>query len=96
MPVGDSRVAPIIDEEREALPIISTPEKTDIIANRLFLFLENEDGNIDALASDFKSAYPDNRYAIVGFDRQVKLLVIQVPENERDLIRNTINEKLLL
>jgi subtilisin family serine protease len=60
----------------------------------LFLFLEDEDGSIDALAADFKKAYPGDKYSIIGFDRDVKSLVIQIPESERDQIRQTINSRI--
>lgn len=56
--------------------------------------MENENDNVDALARDFKQAYPDDKYSIIGYDKEVKLLVIQIPENERDQIRKTINSKI--
>lgn len=58
--------------------------------------MENENDNVDALARDFKQAYPDDKYSIIGYDKEVKLLVIQIPENERDQIRKTIMVKYLI
>lgn len=94
LPDGDWVVAPVMGEGGEEPPIIKRPDAPDIIANRLFLFLEDENGDVDALARDFKKAYPDDKYSIIGFDREVKMLVIQIPEAERDDIRNTINSKI--
>lgn len=94
LPDAGDVVAPVLEEGGAELPIIRQPGAPNTIANRLFLFLENENDDIDALAQDFKKAYPEEKYAIIGYDKEVKLLVIQVPENERDQIRKTINERI--
>ena len=94
LPDDPSIVAPIRNEDGEIPPIEREPGVPPVIANRLFLFLENENDNVDALAADFKKAYPGNQYSIIGFDRDVKSLLIQIPENERDEIRRTINSKI--
>ena len=87
-------VAPVTEEDGEEIPIIRQPGAPNTIANRLFLFMENENDNIEALAQDFKKAYSDDKYSIIGYDKEVKLLVVQIPENERDQIRQTINSKI--
>ena len=87
-------VAPVIGGDGDEIPIIRQPGVPNTIANRLFLFLEDENDNIEALAQDFKEVYPDDRYSIIGYDKEVKLLVVQIPENERDNIRQTINSKI--
>lgn len=94
LPDDASVVAPIRDESGQTPPIVREPGVPPVIANRLFLFLENENDNVDALAADFKKAYPGEQYSIIGFDRDVKSLLIQIPENERDEIRRTINSKI--
>lgn len=94
LPEDASVVAPIRDENGQTPPIERNPGLPPVITNRLFLFLENENDNIDALAADFKKAYPGNQYRIIGYDRDVKSLLIQIPENEKDAIRQTINSKI--
>ncbi len=94
LPDDNGIVAPIYNEDGEDLPIIDQPGTPKTIANRLFLFMENENDDIDALAKDFKKVYPEDGYDIIGFDREVKLLVIQIPESEKDQIRQTINNKI--
>lgn len=94
LPDDTSIVAPIRDENGQTPPIVREPGVPPVISNRLFLFLENENDNVDALAADFKKAYPGDQYSIIGFDRDVKSLLIQIPENERDEIRRTINSKI--
>lgn len=94
LPDASDIVAPVLNEDGEVLPIIRKPGVPNTIANRLFLFMENENDNVDALAQDFKKVYSDDKYSIIGYDKEVKLLVVQIPENERDQIRQTINAKI--
>lgn len=94
LPDGDGIVPPTLGEGGTEIPIIKQPGVPNTIGNRLFLFLEDGNDDIDALAQDFKKSYPDEKYSIIGFDKEVKLLVIQVPENEKDQIRKTINNKI--
>jgi len=94
LPNSDGIVAPVTGEGGEEVPIIERPGVPNIIANRLFLFMEDENDDIEALAQDFKKAYPEDKYSIIGYDKEVKLLVIQIPEAERDQIRQTINDKI--
>jgi len=89
-----SIVAPIRDENGSLPPIDREPGVPPVIANRLFLFLEDANDNVDVFAKDFKKAYPDDKYSIIGFDRDVKSLLIQIPESEREEIRKTINSKI--
>ncbi|MBD5340873.1 MAG: S8 family serine peptidase [Bacteroides sp.] len=94
LPDETSIVAPVRGEDGDLPPIIREPGVPPVIANRLFLFLENDNDNVDALAEDFKKVYPQDKYRIIGFDRDVKSLLIEIPESERDEIRRTINSKL--
>ncbi len=94
LPEQDGIVAPVTEENGEEIPIIREPGVPNIIANRLFLFMENENDNVEALAQDFKKVYSDDKYSIIGYDKEVKLLVVQIPENERDQIRQTMNSKI--
>lgn len=94
LPDEENHVAPILGEDGSEIPIVKQPGVPNTIANRLFLFMENENDNIESLAQDFKKAYPGDQYSIIGYDKEVKLLVIQVPENEREQIRQTINNKI--
>lgn len=94
LPGGGHVVAPVFGEGGSDVPIIEQPGTPNTIANRLFLFLEDENDDIEALAVAFKKVYSDDRYSIIGFDREVKSLIVQVPENERDHIRNTINAQI--
>lgn len=94
LPEDSTIVAPVRDEDGALPPIVRQPGVPAVIGNRLFLFLEDENDSVDALAADFKKAYPGDQYNIIGYDREVKLLLIQIPENERDEIRKTINSRI--
>lgn len=94
LPGDNVIVAPVMGEGGDEPPIVNNPGAPDIIANRLFLFLENENDDVDLLARDFKKAYPGDEYSIIGYDKEVKSLVIQVPANERETIRKTIKDKI--
>ncbi|MGN0028943.1 MAG: S8 family peptidase [Marinilabiliaceae bacterium] len=94
LPVGDAVVAPVTGGDGTPAPVIKRPGAPGIIANRLVLFLEEDDDSVDALAADFKAAYPDEKYAVIAYDRNVNYIVIQIPEDERDHIRSTINGKI--
>jgi len=90
----DGIVAPIVSEDGSQVPIEEQPGAPDIISNRLFLFMEEDNGDIDGLATAFKQAYPEDDCAIIGFDRDVKLLVVQVPEGKRDEMRRELNAQI--
>lgn len=94
LPKVDNIVAPIISKDGEESPIIKQPGAPSIIGNRLFLFMENQGDDIEALAADFKKVYSGDQYSIIGFDREVKLLIVQIPEQERNEIRETLNSKI--
>lgn len=94
LPEDDNITAPITGGDEE-VPIVEQPGAPSIIANRLFLFLENDKDNVDALARDFCKTYSDqNKYKIIGYDREVKMLVVTVPANERDQLRQTMNQRI--
>lgn len=94
LPDDVERVAPVLGGGGEDAPIVERPGVPNTFANRLFLFIEDDNDDVESLAEDFKKAYPGDRYSIIGYDREVKLLVIQVPEQERETVRKTINAKI--
>ena len=80
--------------EFSSVPIEEREGRPDVVSNRLLLFMENENGNIEGLAKDFKNAYPGGDYSVIGINKDVKLLAIQVPEAEKERVRNEINQKI--
>lgn len=89
------RIAPPLRDPDGTMPeIIRNPGVPPTVAGRILLFLEDPGADLDRLASDFKKAYPGNEYRIIGYDKEVKSLTIQVPEGERDQIRNSLQQRL--
>jgi subtilisin family serine protease len=89
-----SVVAPITDETGKVPPVISHPGAPDIIANRLNIYFEDEDVDLNQFAIDFKTVYPSSDYKIIGADDNVKAVQIQIPEEQRDNVRETINSRM--
>ena len=90
----DPIAAPVMGEGGEMPPIEDHEGAPSTIANRLILFMEEANGDLNGLAQDFKRAYPGEAYSIIGCDPNVKMLVIQVPEAERESIRDSICSKI--
>ena len=95
LPKNPAIVAPIRDEDGSVMPIKKEPGMPPIVGDRLVIFLENENANLDAFVKDFRNAYPEeNKYEVIGYDRQVKSITIRIPEAERDEIRETLPSKI--
>lgn len=93
LPEGIVPSPPMHGDDGEALPVITDPNLPPVIANRLLLLLEDDNDNVDALARDFKRAYPGEEYMIIDFDREVKCITVQIPEAERARIREELPGK---
>ncbi len=87
-------VAPIVGDNGELPTIEQGDGVPSIIANRLNIYFENENANLNEWAQDFKKAYPSGEYLIIGWDENVRMIQIQIPEQERNRVREEINDKL--
>lgn len=87
-------IAPIVGDDGEEPPIISNPGTPDIIANRLNIYFENADVNLEQFISDLSEIYTDDQCQVIGFDRNVPMIQILIPENMRDAIRENLNDQL--
>lgn len=94
LPDGGYIAAPIRNADGTMPEIISETGIPSYIPNRLILFLEDDNANLDAFATEFKRVFPGQDYQIIGYDRDVKYLVIQIPESQRDAIRNSLNDRI--
>jgi subtilisin family serine protease len=84
----------IIDDRGNLPPIVQNPGAPDIIANRLNIYFEDNNVDLNQFAQDFKQIYPDSKYKIIGCDARAFWMQIQIPEEERIQIKNEINSKL--
>lgn len=87
-------VAPIVGDDGKEPPIVSNPGAPDIVANRLNIYFENTDVNLEQFISDLSKIYPENECQVIGFDKNVPMIQILIPENMRDAIREGLNAQL--
>lgn len=66
------------------------PGNPSIIGNRLNILMENEDKSILELVKAFKAKYPDDKYKVVYYDDVVKRMQIEIPKEERELLKKEI------
>lgn len=82
-------VLPPIDTSK----LIREPGNPVILGNRLNILMENEEKSILDLARDFKLKYPDDKYKVVYYDDVVKRMQLEVPEEEREQLKQEIPAK---
>lgn len=87
-------VAPVTGEDGQEVPIIDNEGTPDVVANRLNIFFENTNADLNGWAKDFKAAYPGEEYKVIGYDPNVRMIQIQMPENQRDRLRTELPAKL--
>ncbi len=91
---ADNVIAPITGGTGPMPPVSQTPGAPDVIANRLNIYFEDEGTNLDQFAADFKNVYPGVEYKIIGADRNVEMIQIEIPESQRDIIRENLSSQL--
>lgn len=87
-------VAPIVGNDAQDPPIISNPGTPDIIANRLNIYFEKANVNLEQFAADLAQIYSKDECQIIGVDRNIPMIQILIPENMRDAIRENLNGQL--
>ncbi len=86
-------VAPIQGYDGREPEIITLPPEQGgarLIANRLNIYFEDDNADMQSWVEDFKKAYPDEAYSVIGSDPNVRMIQIQIPENKRDQIRTNL------
>jgi subtilisin family serine protease len=86
---------PNIGDGGEDLPVITTPDGRQIIGNRVNVFFEDARADLDKFVREFKRNFPDStKYKIVGVDKNVPWLQVQVPINEVESMCAAIPQKI--
>lgn len=86
---------PNLGDGGEELPIIRTPDGRQIIGNRVNVFFEDARADLDKFVREFKRNFPDStKYKIIGIDKNVPWLQVQVPVNEVESMCTAIPEKI--
>lgn len=87
-------VAPIVGDDGKEPPIVSNPGAPDIVANRLNIYFEDANVDLEQFISDLSKIYSENECQVIGFDMNVPMIQILIPENMRDAIREGLNAQL--
>lgn len=92
LPPSDRNYLPPYDDD----DVRTGDDGRKIVDNRLNIILDSgaDDATFRKWASEFKQAYPDEKYSIVYYDPNIKVLQIQVPEKERDEIMKHLPSKI--
>lgn len=91
---NENVVSPIVGDDGIEPPIVDNQGAPDVIANRLNIYFDTDNPDLDKWAQDFKEQYPGDQYQIIGCDRNVPMIQIMIPESERDKIRNELPERI--
>ena len=91
---NDGVTSPIVGEDGSVPPIVSNPGTPDVIDNRLNIYFENEQADLNKWAKDFKRIYPSDDYQIIGYDPNVKMIQIQIPSGQRNRVREELPNKI--
>lgn len=86
--------APVVGNDGSRAPIGEGAEGEQVIGNRLNVFFEEEEVDLNRFAKDFKEAYPGEEYSIVGVDHNVPMVQIQMPESKRAELREALPKRL--
>ncbi|MBQ4007333.1 MAG: S8 family serine peptidase [Muribaculaceae bacterium] len=86
---------PNLGDGGQDLPIITTPDGRQIIGNRVNVFFEDARADLDKFVREFKRNFPDStKYKIIGVDKNVPWLQVQVPVNEVEAMCAAIPRKI--
>lgn len=83
-------ISPIVGGDGSTPPIESEPGQPDVISNRLNIFFDDDNPDLNKWAKEFKRLYPGDSYQIIGVDSNVPLIQIMIPESKRDEIRENL------
>jgi subtilisin family serine protease len=90
LPENPNIVVPV-----DSANIVKDPENVrQIVANRLNIALTGTNKNISEFAVEFKKQYSADEYKIIYYDTVTHRLQIEVPQTEREKIRDEIKTKM--
>ncbi len=88
LPVNEGEIPPI-----DTTKIIKNPDGKSVISNQLNLWLTNDSIPIENFADDFKTQYPNNNYKIVYFNKTLKRVRIEFPEEEKENLKENLKKQ---
>lgn len=91
---GETVIPPVVDDDGELPPVDRDDDGAEVIANRLLVFFEEANADLNKWAEEFKKIYPGEEYKIIGKEPTVPFLIIQIPESERVQIREALPNRI--
>ena len=76
----NSIVAPIVGDDGVPPPITEHPGAPDVISNRLNIYFENRDVDLDAFARELSGIYTESQCMIIGADKNIPMIQIKIQE----------------
>jgi len=94
LPDNDFVVSPIVGDDGKEPPIIKHPGAPDIIANKLNIFFDHADVDLEQFIKDFSNIYPSDQCPVIGYDKNIPMVQISMPEDMRSTIRENLPNQL--
>lgn len=91
---NENVIAPIVGDDGNTPPVVENPGAPDIVGDRLNIYFENEQVDLNEFAADLNKAFPSGECEVVGVDHNVPMLQIRVPSDLRNQIREVLPSKL--
>lgn len=91
---NENVIAPIVGDDGNTPPVVENPGAPDIVSDRLNIYFENEQVDLNEFAADLNKAFPSGECEVVGVDHNVPMLQIRVPSDLRNQIREVLPSKL--
>lgn len=90
---------PIVGDDGEPISEVqpsdpSNPNSPQVMKNRLNIFFEDDNPDLQKWVDSFKRAYTGPGYKVVGVDRNSNWIQIEVPENERAKVARELPSKI--
>ncbi len=77
--------------------VVQNPEDSvapQIVANRLSIYFEDDETDLNSFVKDFKKLYPKDEYKIISYNDLLKTIEIQVPEDVLDVIHKGLETQM--
>lgn len=87
-------VAPIVGDDGKEPPIVSNPGAPDIVANRLNIYFEDAEVDLEQFIADLSQIYSEDQCQVIGLDKNIPMIQILISESMRDAIRESLNKQL--
>ncbi|MCD8506631.1 MAG: TetR/AcrR family transcriptional regulator [Alkalibacterium thalassium] len=57
---------------------------SNVALGTFYIYFEDKNADLNKWVQDFKQIYPSDNYQVIGYDPNVRMIQIQIPEGQRD------------